>query len=252
MTDQFDMPPQSAGFDARAGWLVQHLMVDLPQLKLNHAGSIVGNFGGESGLKVVNEAHPLVAGSRGGWSWGQWTGDRRRGMERFAAERGLGLSSDELAYRWTLEELRGSEKHALDQLLKTTSIEAGVETFEAYYERPQDLRAGLADRVAFAKRAITAALGLAHVDQFAHKTPAPPPSSVKAAPLPVRRPVSAGKMTGGMAIGFSLTVTLVWVLSLFQLDVPPNVAAAWTLLLAIPGAIVLHCLPWLKSELSNV
>jgi hypothetical protein len=252
MSNPFDMPPESSGFDARAGWLVEHLMVDLPELKLNHAGSIVGNLGGESGLRAINEKHPLVAGSRGGWSWGQWTGPRRVGMERFAAANGLGLSSDELAYRWLLEELRGSEHHALDQLLKTTTIEAGVETFEAYYERPENLKAGLADRIAFAKRAITASLGLAHVAAFSDKTPAALPSSVAAPVRPVRRPVSAGKMTGGAGIGFALTVTLVWILSLHQLVVPEYVAAAWTLLLSIPGAIVLHCLPWLRSELSNV
>jgi hypothetical protein len=275
MADAFNMPPPSAGFDARAGWLVQQFMVDIDGLKLNHAGGIVGNFGGESGLLAVNEKHPLVAGSRGGWSWGQWTGPRRTAMESFAAAHGFGMSSDELAYRWTLEELRTTHKHALDQLLKTSSIEAAVETFEAYYERPADLKAGLADRIAFAKRAITASIGLAHVDDFvAHPTgstgsadgsrsssvgagpartpPAIAPGAAGPPARPGRRPVSAGKMTGGAGIGMALTITIVWVLSLYQLHPPEYVVAAWTLLLSIPGAIVLHCLPWLKSELPNV
>src|SRR4030081_1910210 len=105
MTDApFDMPPASAGFDARAGWVVTRLMVDVAALKLNHAGAIVGNLGGESGLKVVNELHPLVRGSRGGWSWGQWTGKRRDGMDRFCTENGLDVAGDEAAYRWLVAE----------------------------------------------------------------------------------------------------------------------------------------------------
>ena len=251
MPDRFNMPSVSAGFDARAGWVVSRLMVDLPELKLNHAGSIVGNLGGESGLEAINERHPLVRGSRGGFGWAQWTGDRRVRWEAWCEANALIPTDDEANYRWLIVELRSTHKHALDQLLKTESIEAGTETFEAYYERPRDLKAGLSDRIAFAKRAITAALGLAHVDHFADKTPSI--VATFAPPVQKRRPpVSAGKMTGGAGIGLALSVTLCWVLSLYHVAVPEYVAGAWTLLFSVPGAILLHCLPWLKSELSNV
>jgi hypothetical protein len=157
----FDMPPVSAGFDPRAGWVVNRLMGDLAPLAVNHAGGIVGNLGGESGLTAINERHPLVPGSRGGFGWGQWTGPRRRNFEHFCADHDLAITSDEANYRFLVWELRdGDQKHALEQLRKTTAIDAATYTFEAYYERPADLQRGLADRIAFAHRAIAAAVGL--------------------------------------------------------------------------------------------
>ena len=297
MADVFNMPPLSAGFDARAGWVVQRLLTDFDVMKLNHAGGVVGNLGGESGLEAINEKHPLVVGSRGGFGWGQWTGDRRRAFEAWCAGHGLDITSDEANYRWLCEEMRGPEHHALDQVLKTTSIEAATETFEAYYERPADLRAGLRDRIAFAKRAITASLGLAHVEHFANEKPSVSAENQKPAPvvigLPVgsstssdgpgvdaaardgappappgdapgagdqvdqvrarrrRRPAQTLHLAGGMGIGYALTQTLTWALGLHSIVVPENVAGGWVLLLAIPGAILLHKLPWLQSELGE-
>lgn len=278
----FDMPPASAGFDARAGWVVTHLMVDLPALKLNHAGGILGNLGGESGLEVVNERHPLIVGSRGGWSWGQWTGDRRVGMERFCTLHGFDLAGDEAAYRWLIEELLHGEHHAFEQLLKTSSIEAAVETFEVYYERPS--RIELVHRTAFAKRAIAAALGLAHVEHFQNPSttgvqnqkPAGSeigPSSSSSGGLapgptdPAGRPSASTRrstahplhLAGGMGIGLALTDTLAWCLGPDVAGVlvghsfipPQGVAAGWALLLSIPGAVLLHRMPWLNQQLGD-
>jgi hypothetical protein len=281
MTDTpvpFDMPPASAGFDARAGWVVQHLMVDLSEAKLNHAGAIVGNLGGESGLTAINERHPLLPGSRGGFGWGQWTGPRRVAFEKFCADHALAITSDEGNYRWLLDELRGGEHHALDQVLKTSTIEAATETFEAYYERPADLQAGLDDRIAYAKRAIAAALGLAHVDHFLGPARSAIPASSPAAAssrsfvtpadgsadqvgTPGRRrpPAHALHLAGGMGIGLALCDTLTWVLGPavcgvltgHSFVVPQDVSAGWVLLLAIPGAILLHRMPWLRTELGD-
>lgn len=164
----FDMPPESAGFDARAGWLMARLMAE-PALVLSnpiHAAAIIGNFGGESGLDPnINEKVPLVAGSRGGFGWEQATGSRRVALEKWAASHNLDAGSDEANYGFLLWELvdnplirgDGTEVHALAQLRKTTTIEAAVFTFEVLFERPSDPEGGVSSRVAFARRALAAA-----------------------------------------------------------------------------------------------
>lgn len=160
MSDRpFDMPPPAAGFDARGGWLVNRLLAERGLGLTNpiHAAAIVGNLGGESGLEAINERHPIVPGSRGGWSWAQWTGPRRDEFEAYAASRGLPLTSDQAAYEFLVKELTGSEKHALDQTKKTTALDAAVYTFEVLFERPSDPEGGLPSRIAFAKRARDAA-----------------------------------------------------------------------------------------------
>lgn len=185
----FDMPPVSAGFDARAGWLLNRLMAE-PSLALSnpiHAAAIVGNLGGESGLEAINERHPIVPGSRGGWSWAQWTADRRDAFEAYATSRHLPLTSDQLAYEFLVKELLGTEKHALDQTKKTTALDAAVYTFEVLFERPTDPEGGLPARVAFAKRALAAAKTAAAPPLPQPPAPAPPvvtPPTPPAPPVP--------------------------------------------------------------------
>lgn len=161
MTDSklFDMPPQFAGLDARAGWLVNRLLAEASLGLTNpiHAAAIVGNLGGESGLLAINERHPIRPGSRGGWSWAQWTGPRRNQFEAYAKSRGLGLDSDRAAYEFLVRELLGPEAAALRGLKKATTLEAAVETFEVLFERPSDPQGGLPSRIAFAKQALAAA-----------------------------------------------------------------------------------------------
>ncbi len=149
----FDMPPVGAGFDLRAAWLVRALMGDL-DLTPPQAASICGNLGGESGLTAIQERRPLVPGSAGGFGWAQWTGSRRTAFSQFCASQGLAVTSDEGNYGFLLEELRGEQAHSLVQLKKTSTLEAGVYTFEAIFERPSDLQSQLQERIDFAKRAL--------------------------------------------------------------------------------------------------
>lgn len=180
----FDMPPVSAGFDARGGWVVNRLMAEARLGLTNpiHAAAIVGNLGGESGLKAINETHPMVPGSRGGWSWAQWTGDRRVNFEAFCANKGYPVTSDQGAYEFLILELLGDEKHALDQTKKTTTLDAAVETFEILFERPSDPQGGLPSRVSFAHRALVAA---GHPVLAAVVQPAPQPNPI---PAPISQP----------------------------------------------------------------
>lgn len=169
----FDMPPMSAGFDARGGWLVNHLVVDLAPLSPVQASAIPGNFGGESGLDPnINERAPIVPGSRGGFGWEQATGGRRVALEQWATDNGLDVGTDEADYGFLIHELTTTEAHALDRLRLTTTIETAVYTFEVLFERPSNPQGGLASRVHFAQRALAAAAQL----------PPPPGPTLPAAP----------------------------------------------------------------------
>lgn len=150
----FDMPPQSAGFPARGRWLIDRLMADLA-LTENQAAGIVGNLGGESGLDPdINERHPLVEGSRGGFGWSQWTSSRRRAFETWAANEGLDVGTDEANYGFLIRELKTTEARALRELRKTSTIEEAVDTFQRLFERPSDPDAGLSPRIRYAKWAL--------------------------------------------------------------------------------------------------
>jgi len=151
---EFNMPDQTEPFEKRGAWVIKHLMIDVAPLEDFQAAGIVGNLGGESGMLPVNERHPLVPGSRGGWSWAQWTGVRRTEFEAFAGALGLDISSDEAAYRFLVEELLGSENRALQRLRKTKSLDDAVYIFEVAFERPSDPKGGLPSRLRFARRAL--------------------------------------------------------------------------------------------------
>lgn len=159
----FGMPPQSTGFDIRAGWLVNKLLAETSLGLVNpiHPAAIVGNLGGESGLAAINEKHPTEPGSLGGWSWAQWTGmrpgGRRLAFNQFAQARGLALDSDQAAYEFLVHELLSSEARSLQQLKKTTTLEAATETFMLLFERPGDPQGALPSRIEFAKRALATA-----------------------------------------------------------------------------------------------
>ncbi len=181
----FDMPPASAGFDARGGWVVNRLMAEpgLGFTNIIHPGGVVGNLGGESGLQAVQEVHPISG--RGGWGWEQATGDRRVNFEQFCDEKGFSINSDEANYDFLVKELLGSESHALRQLKKTTGLQEAVYTFEVLFERPSDPQGGLPSRVEFARRALAAATRAPN----AHRpSPDPEIERLRIPPRPALRP----------------------------------------------------------------
>jgi len=251
MSDRsFDMPPVSAGFDARGGWLLNRLMAE-PELGLTnpiHAAAIVGNLGGESGLEAINERHPIEPGSRGGWSWAQWTGSRRDQFEAYAATRGLPLTSDQAAYEFLVKELLGTEAHALQQTKKTTALDAAVYTFEVLFERPSDPEGGLPDRMAFAKKALAAA----GVKVFVPALPAIPAQPIEVpvmpspspAPPPPQSATFHPKFTAS-AIGGALALIVITELNRRGITIDGNEGASITLLI---GALSAWLAPNLPSE----
>lgn len=112
------------------------LMTDLGITDIQACG-IWGNIGAETGgFKHLQELKPVVAGSRGGYGWMQWTGPRRRKYEAWCQSRSLNPANDESNYQYLVYETKTDEQKSLSQLKKTTSIEAAVETFMAHNLRP--------------------------------------------------------------------------------------------------------------------
>jgi hypothetical protein len=170
-TAPFDMPPLSAGFDARGGWLVNRLVAEFSLTDIQAAAPVGVFGGGESGLQAVQEKKPISG--RGGFGWAQWTGPRRVQFEKFCADHDRDVTEDEANYLFLVEELRGGEAHALAQLKKCSAIDSAVYTFVTYFERPSDPDTETARSIPWAKRALVAAAKL----QAAPK-PAPLPAPV--------------------------------------------------------------------------
>lgn len=133
------------------------------KLTPEQAAGFVGNFGAESSLiSGQQEGEPLgttapIRGRTGGIDWPQWTGQsqggRRRAFGDFVESKGLSYPSYAASWAFVQEELRTTHRHALEQVRKTTTLEAAVKTAEAHYEK-----AGVKNwpaRLAHAARALT-------------------------------------------------------------------------------------------------
>lgn len=141
----------ATAFDNLAPRMIADLMRDLG-LTAEQAAGIVGNGGAESGLVAINERHPTVPGSRGGYGYFQWTGPRRKAFEDWVNKQRLPLDSYAANYGFLVHELKTNEKDALRRLGLTKTAKAAAETFEDAYER-----AGVKawpKRVQYAERAL--------------------------------------------------------------------------------------------------
>ncbi len=115
------------------------------------ADGIVGNMIGESRLNPgINEIAPLVAGSRGGFGFNQWTGPRRRALEAEAARRGVSLDDVDFQIDYTMHELQGTERRAYDRLLGSTNSEEAEPASSENFLRPGSPH--LEGRLAHARR----------------------------------------------------------------------------------------------------
>lgn len=86
------------------------------------ADGFLMNFKDESGLNPgINEAKPLVPGSRGGFGLAQWTGPRRVGLEQYAAAKGTPVSDVNLQLDYLSNELKGPEAAAAQSIMATNT-----------------------------------------------------------------------------------------------------------------------------------
>nr|WP_321457229.1 phage tail tip lysozyme [uncultured Cohaesibacter sp.] len=154
---------QQAGLDADLGTgdpnaeIGLRLMSDLQKdfgLSKAQAAGFVGNLAHESGgFETLQEVNPTVPGSRGGYGYAQWTGDRRKQFENFAKKNNLDPSSYEANYGFLKHELTDTKEGAfLDQLRQAQDAHASADIVSSRFLRPgipnMDSRYKWADRFA--------------------------------------------------------------------------------------------------------
>ena len=182
-------PIGGAGYQQRAGGVVQRLMADL-DLTHDQASGVVGNLGHESaGLQAINERNPLVPGSRGGFGWAQWTGPRRVEMEKWAADHGLQPSDPEANYGFLKHELENSAvgKKAIAAVRQTSGVEDATKAFFPF-ESGGDPRTvpAMGSRLRYA--------------QLAAAAPAPGPPVPGPAAAGIAQPAAAPGVNGRVAV----------------------------------------------------
>lgn len=90
----------------------------------------------ESGLRPgVNEAQPLVPGSRGGYGLYQLTGPRRVAFENWAAQSGRPLD-DQAQFDYLTMELQGPERGAAKKIFATRDRNEAASAIAEYFLRP--------------------------------------------------------------------------------------------------------------------
>lgn len=103
------------------------------------ADGFVLNFKDESNLNPgINEAAPIVPGSRGGFGLSQWTGPRRRALEAFAGERGVPVSDLDMQLDFLMSELQGSEASAYSAIMGTTDAGSAAAAIVNKFLRPAE------------------------------------------------------------------------------------------------------------------
>lgn len=124
-------PPKGASADAIRAGLVQR---GLPE---HVADGFLMNFQDESGLNpAVNEASPMVPGSRGGFGLSQWTGPRRKALEAFAAQRGVPVSDVDGQLDYLMTELQGPEANAMKSIMASTDAGSAAAAIAKDFLRP--------------------------------------------------------------------------------------------------------------------
>lgn len=103
------------------------------------ADGFVMNARDESGLKTdINEANPLVPGSRGGYGLWQWTGPRRRALEAYAQSKGVPVSDLGLQLDFLVSELQGPEAAAAGEILSTKDAGGAASAIVNRFLRPAE------------------------------------------------------------------------------------------------------------------
>lgn len=101
------------------------------------ADAFVTNFKDESGLNSgINEANPIVAGSRGGFGLYQVTGPRRKAYESFAAQRGVSPDNMDAQLDFMVSELQGPESRAAKNIFSAPNTAAAAQAIVRDFLRP--------------------------------------------------------------------------------------------------------------------
>lgn len=191
-------------FRQKAPAIMRALQTEFPELGAEDVAAVLGNIGGETGgFQHMQELRPVVAGSRGGYGWCQWTGVRRRQFEAWCREQGVLPSSDEANLGFLCHELRTSERRTLPALMNAQGLRAKVIAFERTFER-----AGIPHhdgRVRWAKIALSAFAPASRTDarDAGEELPAPEPMPDRLSAIEVEAAQQQLKALGYHEIGLA-------------------------------------------------
>jgi hypothetical protein len=162
--------------EERGGEYVRRLVRDLG-LTIEQAAGLVGNLLYESGgFAKLQEVHPLIPGSRGGFGVAQWTGRRREAFEDYARKHGLSVNTDACNYGFLITEIRGLTSFYA-RLRAARDLAEACHITHVSYECPSDALDGSyrsgPDRLKWAQRALAGAQAAAPAPG-APTAPAPP------------------------------------------------------------------------------
>lgn len=97
------------------------------------------NIADESGFDTgINEANPIVEGSRGGFGLIQWTGPRRRALEAFAVEQGKPVDDLDMQLDFLVQELGGTESAAWKRISAASTKEEAAALILNEFLRPAE------------------------------------------------------------------------------------------------------------------
>lgn len=103
------------------------------------ADAFLLNFQDESGLNPgINEANPIVPGSRGGFGLAQWTGPRRKQLEAFAEQRGASVADPNVQMDFLMAELQGPESRAAQSIFAAPDTGSAAAAIVNEFLRPAD------------------------------------------------------------------------------------------------------------------
>lgn len=103
------------------------------------ADAFVMNFKDESNLNPgINEASPLVPGSRGGFGLAQWTGPRRKALEAYASSKGVDPGDMNAQMDFLMQELQGTEAKAAQAILSAQDTGSAAAAIVNQFLRPAE------------------------------------------------------------------------------------------------------------------
>lgn len=101
------------------------------------AEGVMMNLRDESGFDPgINEAAPVVPGSRGGFGLAQWTGPRRVALEQYAAQTGRPVDDVGAQLDFLMTELHGPEAAAYRSMMNAGSEGEAAAAFAKNFLRP--------------------------------------------------------------------------------------------------------------------
>lgn len=125
--------PQGGGADMIRQGLLERGMPE------HVADAFLLNFQDESGLNPgINEAAPIVPGSRGGFGLAQWTGPRRKQLEAFAAQRGADVADPNVQMDFLMAELSGPESKAAQAIFSAPDTGTAAAAIVNQFLRPAE------------------------------------------------------------------------------------------------------------------